>query len=125
MRPKGARRLLHFLMPKITINGLEIECDDNIELAIEGNKITIKAAPSEHVVHEHHYHYQTISTPPLAPTQPWIGTPSSPPLWPNITVSTGHNPDPPATGGFVSIQPHNPGFLPNGDAQALSMTVLQ
>jgi hypothetical protein len=103
-------------MRKITINGLEIECDDNVELAIEGNKITIKAA--EKVVHEHHYH-TIISTPPPNPyiTQPNIGTPYSPPGWP-ITICSGtpQSDDPPATSGYVSIQPDGPGFLPNSSA---------
>jgi hypothetical protein len=111
-------------MRKITINGVEIECDDNVEIAIEGSKVTIKAAPNangSNVVHEHHYHHttQTITSPPL---QPFFGSPFYPQLG-QVIISSGSGLEPPMTPGFVSSSPSDPGFLPNSNAQALSLSV--
>ena len=83
-------------MRKISINGLELECDDNVEISIEGTKVTVKAAPAEKIVHEHHYHCNTTVTSP--PWQPYIGAP----YWPN-TKSWGENPEPPFTTGLVTV----------------------
>jgi hypothetical protein len=112
-------------MRKITTNGLELECDDDVELAIEGNKVTIKAAPVEKVVHEHHYHYSgttTIMSPPLG--RPGISLPYfGDPVYPTWTGGTGHGPDMPFVSGLVTNPP--PGLLPNTNAQALTFSTVQ
>lgn len=119
-------------MRKITINSLEIECDDNVEVAIEGNKLTIKAAPVEKTVHEHHYHHTTITSPPLAPTigpiGPYIGDPIYPGIgsggatWGNFGTATAGGPDTLFLSGLVKLDPP-PGLLSNTNAAALTFSV--
>lgn len=98
-------------MRTITIDGVTIECDDNVELAIEGRKVIIKAAPVEKVVHEHHYHY---TNPPVS--YPYSGSPTSFPTWgPQWgTQTVGKSPDPPMTSGFVQVINPDPPFLLGG-----------
>lgn len=94
-------------MRKITINGQTVECDDNVEISIEGDKVTIKAARAENVVHEHHYHYVNQ---PIA--YPYGGIPPAFPIWcPDSTITVGMAPDPPMTPGYVQIgDSPNPGL---------------
>jgi hypothetical protein len=113
-------------MKRITIEGVDLECDDNCEISIEGKKVTIKAAPVERVVHEHHYHYYnnsvTTVTPPPAPYRPvWIGDypyqtwgTNAPVTFGNVSIGLSNDlGDPPATSGFVSVIPDGPGLLPS------------
>jgi hypothetical protein len=119
-------------MRKITINGLEIECDDNVELSIEGNKLTIKAAPVDKTVHEHHHHWNQPIMPPaftptVSPISPYIGDPVYPGVYPGITWSnfgtaTAGGPDTPFASGLVTFDPP-PGILPNTNAAALTFSI--
>jgi hypothetical protein len=120
-------------MRKITVNGLELACDDNVELSIEGNKVTIKAsaAPAnvQNVVHEHHYHYNATSLPPLtSPHPPYITTPIYPTpgavTW--GTVGSAASPgNPPATSGYVQVIDGGPGsFLDSGNMQLADGTTV-
>jgi hypothetical protein len=120
-------------MRKITISGLEIECDDTVDITIEGNKLTIKAVAVDKQVHEHHYHYTTINSPqlapPIGPLQPYIGDPIYPGVggggitWGTFgNTATAGGPDMPFSLGFVMVNPP-PGILPNTNAAALTFSV--
>lgn len=74
-------------MKHININGLDIECDDDIELATV-NKLTIKKPQIverviERVV-EHHHYYQAVQLQPYQPQWPW-----APNTWPPVTITSG------------------------------------
>jgi hypothetical protein len=90
-------------MRKITIDGVQIECDDSVELVIEGRKVTIKAAAPTVV-----YHYYPAQMPqqfhPYAFTVPQM-----------TCTNTSDGGDPSMTSGYVPVSLDNPDpFLPNG-----------
>ena len=78
-------------MKKLTINGIELEFDDAIEISVDGSRITIKAKPATTtIIHEHHTYPQLPMYPPTWPTWTYPGTiPYSPPGWPIITCGSG------------------------------------
>lgn len=87
-------------MQKITLNGLEIEIEDGVELAIEdgGKRIVVKAKPA---VVEHH-HYPAYPVFPVYPQPVIITQPYTPPAgWPTITCGTGTTSGP-AIGGLLT-----------------------
>lgn len=96
-------------MRKITINGVEIEVDENCEIIIDGTRVRVKAREesservTEHHHHHHHDHYGPLpSYPPFNPvfTPAPNLVPYSDPTMPTI-ICTGSNAFP-NTGFIVS-----------------------
>jgi hypothetical protein len=79
-------------MRTIKINGFELQFDDNCEISIEGDKITVKAKPiSTNEIHHWHYPPQPAPFIPFVPPyQPiWIQPKTSgSPLLPTPPIVT-------------------------------------
>lgn len=107
-------------MREISINGLTLKFDDNVELSIEGNKVTIKGAAPESamigapVVHEHHYHQHYTQNPIT------VGPPYFLPNWGTLGTNSLSLPNsgdvPPPTSGYVQVIDTPPAGLSGGAA---------
>lgn len=76
-------------MQKLTINGIDIEFDDNIELSVEGNKVTIRAKPAVTTIIHEHRQYQPL--PFYPPTPYWVPYTVPQPNSPIITCGGSTN----------------------------------
>ncbi len=85
--PTGRSRPTLSKTMTIEIKGVTIEAADDVEIAVDGDTVTVKAK-AVRVVHEHHHHYPPPLFPPI--TLPPNVTIPSPPLPPyTITCTIG------------------------------------